>query len=38
MGRNSTLVSGREVPREERVQVAPDDKIEIASFTLRIQL
>ena len=36
-GRNSTLVSGREVPREERVQVAPDDKIEIASFTLRIQ-
>jgi hypothetical protein len=36
-GRNPTFVSGREIPREERVQVMPDEKIEIASFTLRIQ-
>jgi hypothetical protein len=36
-GRNPTLVGGRELPREERVQVHPDDKIEIASFVLRIQ-
>ncbi|MDQ3806335.1 MAG: FHA domain-containing protein [Acidobacteriota bacterium] len=36
-GRNPTFVAGREIPREERVQVQPDEKIEIASFTLRIQ-
>ncbi len=36
-GRNPTLISGREMPREERTAVNPDDKIEIASFTLRIQ-
>jgi hypothetical protein len=36
-GRNPTLVGGRELPREERTQIAPDDKIEICSFTLRIQ-
>lgn len=36
-GRNPTLVGGREVQREERVEVRPDDKIEIASYTLRIQ-
>lgn len=36
-GRNPTYVDGREIPREERVQVQPDQKIEIASFTLRIQ-
>lgn len=36
-GRNPTFVSGREIPRDERVEVNPDDKIEIASFTLRIQ-
>jgi hypothetical protein len=36
-GRNPTFVGGREVPREERVEVRPDEKIEIASFTLRIQ-
>ena len=36
-GRNPTFVGGREVPREERVQVQPDEKIEIATFTLRIQ-
>ncbi|HEV2708540.1 MAG TPA: FhaA domain-containing protein [Pyrinomonadaceae bacterium] len=36
-GRNPTLVGGRELPREERSPVNPDDKIEIASFVLRIQ-
>jgi hypothetical protein len=36
-GRNPTFVGGREVPREQRVEVKPDEKIEIASFTLRIQ-
>lgn len=36
-GRNPTLVSGREIPREERSRVQPDEKIEICSFTIRIQ-
>lgn len=36
-GRNITLVSGRESPREERAPIVPDDKIEICSYTLRIQ-
>lgn len=36
-GRNPTLISGREAPREQRAQVSPDDKIEICSYTLRIQ-
>ena len=36
-GRNATFVGGQEVPREERVEVRPDEKIEIAGFTLRIQ-
>lgn len=36
-GRNATFVAGREIPREERVEVRPDEKIEIAGFTLRIQ-
>ncbi|PYS76261.1 MAG: hypothetical protein DMF66_15690 [Acidobacteria bacterium] len=36
-GRNPTFVNGREITREERVEVRPDEKIEIASFTLRIQ-
>ncbi|MCA1633931.1 MAG: FHA domain-containing protein [Acidobacteria bacterium] len=36
-GRNATFVGGREVPREERVEVRADEKIDIASFTLRIQ-
>jgi hypothetical protein len=36
-GRNATFVGGREVPREQRVEVKPDEKIDIASFTLRIQ-
>jgi len=36
-GRNSTLLSGREIPREQRTMVQPDEKIGICSFTLRIQ-
>ena len=36
-GRNPTLVGGRELPREERAQVAPDEKIAICNFVLRIQ-
>ena len=36
-GRNPTLVNGQEIPREERVPVAADDRIDICSFTLRIQ-
>ena len=36
-GRNPTLVSGRELPREERAIIQPDDKIGICSYTLRIQ-
>jgi len=36
-GRNATLISGIEAPRDESVPVAPDDKIEICSYTLRIQ-
>jgi hypothetical protein len=36
-GRNPTLVSGKELPREERTLVQPDEKIGICSFTLRIQ-
>ena len=36
-GRNPTVVSGREAPRDERVPVQPDERIEIASYTLRIQ-
>lgn len=36
-GRNPTLVSGREVPREERTPVQPDEKIAICSYVLRIQ-
>jgi hypothetical protein len=36
-GRNPTLVGGKELPHEERIQVNPDQKIEICSFTLRIQ-
>jgi hypothetical protein len=36
-GRNPTFVGGREVTREQRVEVKPDEKIDIASFTLRIQ-
>jgi hypothetical protein len=36
-GRNATLISGTEAPRDESVPVTPDDKIEICSYTLRIQ-
>jgi len=36
-GRNPTLVSGRELPREERTEVQPDQKIAICNFVLRIQ-
>ena len=36
-GRNPTLVAGRELPREERTQVSPDEKIGICNFVLRIQ-
>jgi hypothetical protein len=36
-GRNPTLVNGHEMPRGERVEVAPDQKISICGFVLRIQ-
>ena len=36
-GRNPTLVGGREIPREQATEVAPDDKIAICNFVLRIQ-
>ena len=36
-GRNPTLVRDRELPRDERTEVAPDEKISICSFVLRIQ-
>lgn len=36
-GRNPTLISGREVPREQRTVVQPDEKITICAYTLRIQ-
>ena len=36
-GRNATLVNGRELPREEPTQIAPDQKISICNFVLRIQ-
>jgi len=36
-GRNPTTISGREMPREERTMVQPDDKIGVCSYTLRIQ-
>jgi hypothetical protein len=36
-GRNPTLISGKEIEREQRTQVQPDEKIGICSFTLRIQ-
>ena len=37
-GRNPTMVGGREAPRDQRTQIFPDDKIEICSYSLRIQL
>jgi hypothetical protein len=36
-GRNATLAAGRELPREEQSPVAPDQKLEICSYVLRIQ-
>jgi FHA domain/Protein of unknown function (DUF3662) len=36
-GRNPTLVGGRELPRDERHEVKPDQKIAICNFIIRIQ-
>src|SRR5205814_10457874 len=36
-GRNPTLVNGREISREEPTEVAPDQKIAICNFIIRIQ-
>ena len=36
-GRNPTLINGRELVRDERTEVAPDQKISICNFVLRIQ-
>ena len=36
-GRNPTLVGGRELNREEATEIAPDQKIAICNFILRIQ-
>ncbi|HKP45371.1 MAG TPA: FhaA domain-containing protein [Pyrinomonadaceae bacterium] len=36
-GRNPMTVAGRELPREERTQVLPDQKIAICNFVIRIQ-
>jgi len=36
-GRNPTLISGREAPRDQRTVVQPDEKIAICSYTIRIQ-
>ncbi|HEX6046400.1 MAG TPA: FhaA domain-containing protein [Pyrinomonadaceae bacterium] len=36
-GRNPTLVNGRELAREEPTEVAPDQKISICNFVIRIQ-
>jgi pSer/pThr/pTyr-binding forkhead associated (FHA) protein len=36
-GRNPTVVNGKELPREEPTEVAPDQRIAICNFVLRIQ-
>jgi hypothetical protein len=36
-GRNPTLVGGKELPREQRTEIQPDQKISICNFVLRIQ-
>lgn len=36
-GRNPTLVGGREIPRDARTEVRPDQKIAICDFIIRIQ-
>lgn len=36
-GRNPLLINGREIPREERTEVEPDQKVAICNFIIRIQ-
>lgn len=36
-GRNPTFVNGQELPRDTGTQIAPDEKIDICGFSLRIQ-
>jgi hypothetical protein len=36
-GRNPLLINGREIPKEERTEVLPDQKVAICNFVLRIQ-
>ena len=36
-GRNPLMLNGREIPKEERTEVLPDQKIAICYFVLRIQ-
>lgn len=36
-GRNPLLLNGREIPKDERTEVSPDQKIAICNFVLRIQ-
>jgi hypothetical protein len=36
-GGNPLLLNGREIPKEERTEVLPDQKIAICNFVLRIQ-
>ena len=36
-GRNPTLINGQEIPRGENIEIAPDQKIGICNFVLRIQ-
>ena len=36
-GRNPTFINGQEIPRNQNVEVAPDQKIGICNFVLRIQ-
>jgi hypothetical protein len=36
-GRNPTTVAGKDLPREERTEVMPDQKIAICNFIIRIQ-
>jgi len=36
-GRNPLLINGREIAREERTEVLPDQKIAICAFIIRIQ-
>lgn len=36
-GRNPTLINGQEIPRNEPIEVVPDQKISVCNFVLRIQ-